>query len=487
MRAAERRVAVGRGSGTASGGKGRRPARLPRVGRTPGRHAKLALAVLCGIVVLVGTTGAEPLRRAVGAGTAERLAAWIAESLPEWTRLYRHLHANPELSLREERTAREVARFLRARGYDVETEIGGHGVIGVLRNGEGPTLLIRGDMDALPVTEATGLPFASEVRTRNEAGALVGTMHACGHDVHVTSLLGTASSLRALREDWRGTVVILAQPAEELGRGARMMIEDGLFDRIPAPDHGISLHVDDALASGHVGLVPGWAAANVDSVVITVFGRGGHGARPHRAIDPIVASAHLVTALQTIVSRRIEPGVPAVVTVGSIHGGSKSNVIPDEVVLELTVRSYEDAVRDQLLGGIEEIARATCLAFECPRPPRVEVRPDHTPAMYNDPALTAHARAVFEALLGPEAVERKQPTMGGEDFARYWRVGGFPTLQYRLGSVAPERIAESEAEGGEPLPSLHSSRYAPDERATLETGVRTLTHLALSLLGQGER
>ena len=414
-----------------------------------------------------------------------RVDEWVDDALPDLLETYRQLHANPELSLHEEETAARVADSLRRAGYAVETGIGGHGVVGVLRNGEEPTLLVRGDMDALPITEATGLDYASRVRTKNDKGQDVGTMHACGHDVHVTNLLGTAGLLAELRDAWRGSVVVLAQPAEELGRGALMMIEDGLFERIPPPDHGLALHVAGELPAGRIGFVSGWAAANVDTLEITLHGRGGHGARPHQTVDPIVAGAYLVTQLQTIVSRRIDPARSAVVTVGSFHAGTKSNVIPDEATLELTVRSYEDEVRERLIESITRMANETCVLFECPRPPTIWIKPEHTPALYNDPELTARAVDELRALVGEENVQPISATMTGEDFARYSRRGGFPTFLYRLGSVEPARWQASQA-GGEPLPGLHSSRYAPDIEPTLRLGLRSMGRLSLSLLGSGD-
>lgn len=442
----------------------------------------LIAAVLMVSLLATSTLAAEAGRREVEPDDQARIDAWVDRELPDLLEIYRHLHAHPELSLEEEKTAALVAKTLRDAGYSVETGIGGHGVIGVLRNGEGPTLLIRADMDGLPVTEATGLPYASVVRTKNTDGAVVGTMHACGHDVHVTNLLGTARLLASMRQIWRGTLLILAQPAEEVGLGALMMIDDGLFDRIPRPDHGIALHVAGELPVGTIGYVSGWAAANVDWVKITIHGSGGHGARPHQTIDPIVTSAHLVMALQTIVSRRVDPLESAVVTVGSIHGGTKSNVIPDEVKLELTVRSYTDEVRQLLLASIEDMARETCNLFGCPRPPEVWIKPDYTPAMFNDPGLVAHGVSVFQSLLGEENVIEISATMTGEDFGRYSRHASFPTFLYRLGSVDSKRWRES-GEGGDPLPSLHSSRYVPEAESTLRTGLRSMSRLGLSLLG----
>jgi hippurate hydrolase len=410
-----------------------------------------------------------------------RVDGWVEQKLPELLKVYRHLHENPELSLEEAKTSALVAKALAKAGYSVETGIGGFGVIGILRNGRGPTLLIRGDMDGLPVVEATGLPYASVVRTKNAEGADVGVMHACGHDVHVTNLLGTARLLAELVDTWRGTLVILAQPAEELGLGALHMIEDGLFDRIPRPDHAIALHVAAGLPAGSIGFVSGWAAANVDWVRITMHGRGGHGARPHETVDPIVMSAHFVTALQSIVSRQIDPSKPAVVTVGSIHGGAKSNVIPDQVKLELTVRSYSDEVREQLLRSIARMAQESCDLFDCPTPPEVWIKPDYTPAMWNDPDLVARGVDVFRSMLGAENVREISATMTGEDFGRYARAGDFPSFLYRLGSVS--RASWDKSRGGGPsLPSIHSSLFAPDAEETLRTGLRSMARLALDLL-----
>jgi len=293
--------------------------------------------------------------------------------------------------------------------------------------------------------------------------------------------------LAALRDAWSGSLVLLAQPAEELGKGARMLIEDDLFEKIPRPDYAIALHVEGELPAGSIGWISGWAAANVDSVDITIYGRGGHGARPHSTVDPIVTAAHLVTALQTLVSRRVNPVDPAVVTVGSIHGGAKHNVIPDEVKLQLTVRSYSDEVRKLLLDGIRQLARDTCQTFGCPKPPDVEIKDEYTPAMYNDPALTRRAVEVFEAFLGEERVGEMVAAMGGEDFGRYHRSQGFPAFMFRLGVVKQSSWKQSQEPGGEPLPSLHSSRFAPDPEPSLETGVRALSRLALSLLGRPAR
>ncbi|MHC4065654.1 MAG: M20 metallopeptidase family protein, partial [Planctomycetota bacterium] len=370
-------------------------------------------------------------------------------------------------------------------GYSVTTGVGGTGVVGVLANGSGPTILVRGDMDALPVTEETGLEYASKVKVDRPEGGRVGVMHACGHDVHTTALIGTAKLLSTMREQWRGTLVMIAQPAEEIGRGAQMMIQDGLFTRFPRPDLCISLHVTHKLPVGQIGYTPGWAAANVDSVDITIFGRGGHGARPNATVDPVVAAAHVVTNLQTLVSRRVDPVEPAVVTVGSIHGGSKHNIIPNEVKLQLTVRSYTDQVRSQLLEGIRQIATDICRAHGCPQPPHVAVRDEFTPAAYNDPALTFAAADSLKQVFGEENVLEQPAEMGGEDFGRYAAHLKVPGLQIKVGSISREAYQASQQPDGPPLPSLHSSKYAPVAEPTLRGGVRAMAMLALSLLAPG--
>ncbi len=431
----------------------------------------------------VPAAGTEPAVQVVYRADLDgAVRAAIDRDLPEWRRRYETLHASPELSLAEERTAAAVASELERAGYRVTTGVGGTGVVGVLANGAGPIVLVRGDMDALPVREETGLPYASTATATVPDGTTTGVMHACGHDVHTTTLVATSALLSELRAHWSGTVVAVAQPAEELGRGAALMLRDGLFTRFPKPDACVALHVSSDLAAGTVGFTPGFFLANVDSVDVTIYGTGGHGARPHATVDPIVTAAHLVTALQTLVSRRVDPIDSAVVTVGSIHGGTKHNVIPDQVTMQLTVRSFTDDVRRTLLDGIRQMATDVCAAFRCPRPPLVAVKDEHTPAAYNDPALTAAAVEVFRSAFGADAVVAMRPEMGGEDFGRYAPAAGVPGFMFRLGSVAPETIAASRRPGGAPLPSLHSSRYAPAATPTLATGARALTHLVLGLL-----
>ncbi|MCB9553188.1 MAG: amidohydrolase [Myxococcales bacterium] len=404
--------------------------------------------------------------------------------LPALEAFYRDLHRHPELSGEETRTAAAFADRLEALGYHVTRGVGGTGLVGWLRTGDGPIVLLRADMDALPITEATGLPYASEVTVTRD-GTPTGVMHACGHDIHLASALGAATLLAALRDRWRGTVIVIAQPAEEIGAGARAMIRDGLFERFPIPDAIFALHTIEDMPAGRVALEPGWVFATVDSVDITVHGKGGHGARPHQTADPIVAAAAIVTALQTLVSRRVEPGEPAVVTVGAFHAGTKHNVIPDEATLKLTVRSYSEATRRTLIDGIEAIARHTCAAHACVKAPTVTIKDDPTPAAYNHPGLTAGATAVLGALLGPDDVRPGAASTGGEDFARYSRATGRPALMLRLGVSPPDAFAPDGTPKRE-LPGLHSPRFAPIPGPSIHTGARALAALALAVLAPAD-
>lgn len=407
----------------------------------------------------------------------------VASELESLVALYKHLHANPELSYQEARTADRLARELRDLGFEVTEKVGGHGIVGVLRNGKGPTVLVRTDMDALPVTERTGLPYASKVRARDRAGNEVGVMHACGHDAHMVCWLGAARVLAKLKDRWQGTLVFIGQPAEEVGAGARMMLEDGLFKRFPKPDYGLALHCDYRRPHGHVSFTEGLALANVDSVDVVVRGKGGHGAMPHTTVDPVVIAARIVLDLQTLVSREVAPGDPAVVTVGSIHGGSKHNIIPNDVQLQLTVRSTKDSVRKHLLDGIARIAKAAAAAANAPEP-SVTVDPaEFTPALHNDPGLTRKTVAIFREVLGADKVHERPPIMGGEDFARYGRAG-VPIFLWFLGTQPPERIAEAAKEGGRPVPSLHSDQFYPVPEPSIRTGVLTLSMGVLNLTGK---
>ena len=406
----------------------------------------------------------------------------LEAAYPDLEALYLDLHKNPELSLHEEKTSAKLAERFRALGYEVTDHVGGFGVVAVMRNGRGPTVLLRADMDALPVAERTGLPYASQVTAKDASGAAVPVMHACGHDIHMTSLVGAATLLAKARSRWKGTLVLVGQPAEELGGGASAMIGDRFLERFPRPDFAIAFHDDPRMPAGEVGFTPGFVFANVDSVDITVFGRGGHGARPEAAVDPIVIAARIVTALQTIVSREISPFDSAVVTVGSIHGGTKHNIIPDEVRMQLTVRSYKPEVRARLLAAIERIAKAEAAAGAAPREPEVRLS-DSGAATYNDPTLTRRVANALTAGLGAPLVREMPPIMAGEDFGEFGRAARCPSLIFWVGMTAPEKLA---AVGGDVnrVPALHSSEFAPDRAPTIKTGVSAMTLAALEVLGK---
>jgi len=399
------------------------------------------------------------------------MEALLQKEYPRLEALYRHLHSHPELSGKEDKTSAKVAAELEESGLEVSRGVGGTGVVAILPNGKGPTVLIRSDMDALPLTERTGLPYASR-----EAGVT----HACGHDIHMTCMVGTARLLKQKMNDWKGTTVFVAQPAEEKGQGAQAMIEAGLFTHFPRPDYALALHVDSQLATGTIGYVSGYAFANVDSVDVVIHGRGGHGAYPHLAVDPIVIAAEVVGALQTIVSRELNPHETTVVTVGSIHGGTKHNIIPDQVKMELTVRSYTEGARSQLLAAIQRITTAVARAHQAPQDPEIEVT-ESIPSTYNDPQLTRRLVEVFRKNFTDAHVIEKDPEMGGEDFGLFGRAG-IPAFLFRVGSIDPRRFQESRRPGGKPLPSLHSAEYLPDFQATITLGVRAMTVAALDLL-----
>ncbi|HEY7314022.1 MAG TPA: amidohydrolase [Gemmataceae bacterium] len=446
-------------------------------------HRLLTMVVVsCAVLAAADQSGAGDNKDA----TAERTRAVrprVDAELASLVVLYKHLHSHPELSLREAQTSARLAKELREAGFEVTEKVGGYGVVGVLKNGDGPTVMIRTDMDALPVIEQTGLPYASKVRTRDKNENEVGVMHACGHDMHMTCWTGTARLLAGMKDRWKGTLVMIGQPAEEIGAGARMMLEAGLFKKFPRPDYALALHCAADLEHGTVAYTEGLAMANVDSVDIIVHGKGGHGAAPHTTIDPIVLAARIVLDLQTLVSRETNPVDPAVVTVGSIHGGSKHNIIPNDVHLQLTVRSTKDSVRQHLLDGIKRIAEAAAKGANAPMPD-VKIRPNEfTPALMNDPALTRKTVGLFKDVLGAEKVTPRPPMMGGEDFSRYGR-DRVPICLFWLGTLAPERVAESRREDGKPLPSLHSDRFAPVPEPAIKTGVLAMSLAVLNLMGK---
>ena len=417
----------------------------------------------------------------------------VDQELPSLESTYKSLHAAPELSHHEDKTSALLAQQLRSFGYDVTEHVGkypnpqwqGHGVVAVMKNGEGPTVLVRADMDALPVEEQTGLPYASHVRTKNDAGVDVGVMHACGHDIHVTSLIGTARLLAAMKDQWHGTLVLIGQPSEETIDGAKSMLADGLYSRIPKPDFALALHDSSELETGKIGYTPGYALASSTSVDVTIRGRGAHGSRPEVSKDPIVLAAEFILAIQTIVSRENSPFDPAVVTVGSIHGGTKYNIIPDDVHLQLTIRTYKEEVRQHILASLDRIAKGIALAGGVPedRAPIVKVsETEVTPAMYNDPALTEREVAALKRGLGAGSVEEKPPVMGSEDFGQFGLEGHkIPTFMFTVGAIDADRIVKSQ-QTGVPLPSLHSALFWPVPDTTIRTGVKAMTLAVLELM-----
>jgi len=416
--------------------------------------------------------------------TRELIRGKLEAETPGLVALYEHLHANPELSRQEEKTAARVAEELRRAGYEVTTGVGKHGVVGVLRNGSGPTVLVRSDLDALPVKEQTGLPYASRVMVKDSSGVEVPVMHACGHDIHMTCLVGVARLLGQIKNRWQGTLVLIGQPAEEVGSGARAMLEDGLFTRFPKPDVCLALHDKADLPAGMVGYSPGYALAAVDSVDITVRGVGGHGAWPQTTKDPVVLAAQIVLALQTIVSREIEPGQAAVVTVGSIQGGTKRNIIPDEAKLQLTVRSYTDEVRQKTLEAIKRIARGQALSAGVPedRLPIVTVTKESTPSTFNDPQVAEKLAEAFRLWLGKSRVQLTKPVMGGEDFSEFGRTADkVPICIFWVGGLKRELYDEA-LRSGTSLPSLHSPFWAPEVKPTLQTGITAMTAAVLACL-----
>ena len=413
--------------------------------------------------------------------------------LPSLLAIYKDIHSHPELSGHEERTSALIARELRAAGCQVTEHLGkyqnskfkAYGVVGVMKNGDGPTVLVRTDMDALPVQEETGLPYASNVVTKNDDGKDVHVMHACGHDAHMSAFIGVARALEKVKDQWHGTILFVAQPAEETGNGARALLNAGLYEQFGKPDFALGFHDKADMQTGHIGVTEGYTYANVDSVNVTVRGVGGHGAYPHKTKDPIVLAAEMINAWQTIVSRENNPLDPIVVTVGSIHGGTKHNIIPDEVKMQLTVRTYKADVRERVLAAIDQIAKGIAAAGEVPpeRAPIVDVLKDQfTPAAYNNPELTKRLVAVWKKSFGNENVEIVDPTMGGEDFSEYSLPDhSIPAVDFHIGAVDPEKVADSK-KNGTSLPSLHSSKFAPVPEPTIRIGIIGMTSAVLELM-----
>ena len=422
--------------------------------------------------------------------TVEKTAV---SELPSLLAIYKDLHSHPELSWHEEKTSAFVAKELRATGCEVTANFGkydnpnlkSYGVIGIMKNGTGPTVLVRTDMDALPVHEETGLPYASNVVTKNDEGKDVPVGHMCGHDAHMSAFIGTARALQRLKDQWAGTIMFVAQPAEETGNGARSLLKGGLYNRFGKPDFALGFHDKADLQTGHIGITPGYTSANVDSVDVTVRGVGGHGGYPHKTKDPVVLAAEMINAWQTIASRENNPLDPIVVTVGSIHGGTKHNIIPDEVKMQLTVRTYKSDVRDRVLKAIDEIAKGIANAGGVPvdRAPIVNaLNNQFTPATYNNPDLTKRLVAVWKNVLGADNVEIVDPTMGGDDFSEYSLPDhSIPAVDFHIGAVDPEKIVQFKKEGKE-LPSLHSSKFAPVPEPTIRVGIIGMTSAVLELM-----
>ncbi|WP_332874227.1 amidohydrolase [Bowmanella yangjiangensis] len=408
----------------------------------------------------------------------------INKDLPSLMKVYKDLHQHPELSGQEVNTAAKLAKEARKLGFDVTEKVGGTGVVALMKNGPGPVVMIRADMDGLPVIEQTGLDFASKVIATTEEGMETGVMHACGHDTHMTGWLGAARQLAARKNEWSGTLMMILQPAEERGRGARDMLNDGLFKRFPKPDYALAFHNSSAAPAGEIGYTAGYTLANVDSINIVVHGVGGHGAYPQSTKDPIVLASRIVSTLQTLVSRELDPQDPAVVTVGSFQAGSKHNIISDKATLLLTVRSYSDATRQQIIDGITRIAKGEAIAAGIPEDlmPEVTYKKEYTPSTWNDPDFTRQMAGVFAEHFGADRVKEGKPSMAGEDFGRYYRAdNSIKSMIFWVGGV-PQNIWDDAQKNGSKLPSLHSPFWAPQADKVVATGAEALTLATLKLL-----
>ena len=431
-------------------------------------------------------TGVAALALAMPA-TAQTLGGEVEKQMPSLMAIYKDLHANPELSFMEVRSAGILAAEARKLGFKVTEKVGGTGIVAVMENGPGPVVLVRADMDGLPVIEQTGLPGASKIRVTTKEGVETGVMHACGHDTHMTAWVGVARLMAANKAKWSGTLVMIGQPAEERGAGARMMLADGLYTRFPKPQYALAFHDAAQFPAGKIGYTPGYALANVDSVDITVKGVGGHGAYPQTTKDPIVLASRIVGALQTLVSREISPLDSAVVTVGSFHAGAKHNIISDEAKLQLTVRSYSDEVRDHLLDGIARIAKGEAIAAGMPddKMPVVSVdKNEYTPATFNTPEFTEEMAAYLKTSFGNDRVVQMSPVMGGEDFSRFGREDkSIKSLIVWVGGV-PQAEYDAAKKEGRTLPSLHSPFWAPDAPAVISTATEALTAMTMKLMAK---
>ncbi|MEM8895394.1 MAG: amidohydrolase [Bacteroidota bacterium] len=406
-----------------------------------------------------------------------KVSSWVEDDIPYLVDFYQQRHMNPEISLQEEETSKALAAELRKVGFEVTEGVGGYGIVGMMKNGDGPTILYRTDMDALPMYEKTGLSYASNVSIKHN-NSETGVMHSCGHDMHMTTWVGTARAMANNKDDWKGTLMMIGQPAEEIGAGARMMLEAGLYEKFGAPDFGIGHHCSPALEAGKIGLISGYTLANAESIEIDVFGVGGHGAVPNMTIDPVVLASSIIMDLQTIVSRNVNPLDDAVVTVGAIKGGTVGNIIPDQVTLKLTVRTFKEEVRQLVHQRIREICKGNAVAAGLPETqwPEVRIPEEFTPSNYNDPALTKVLITSAEETIGSQNVIATDPIMGAEDFAMYGRTQhDVPTAMFWLGTVTNEKLNSPD------LPGLHSPFYYPESEPTIRTGVTVTTNMLLDL------
>ena len=430
-------------------------------------------------VLLLGFLTAFSLFLSSASAQASSGSKEVEAVYPEAHALYLDLHQNPELSGHETQTAAKLAGRLRGLGYELTEHVGSTGIVAILKNGAGPTVMLRTELDALPVEEKTGLPYASKVRAKDDAGHDVPVAHACGHDLHMAALVGTAAIMAHSKNTWHGTLMLIGQPAEETISGAKAMIADGLFQRFPNPDVGVAMHVDNLLPAGQAGITSGIYNTNADSLRITIYGKGGHGSAPHTTIDPIVIAARTILTLQTITSRELKPGEMAVITVGYIQAGTKNNIIPDHAELGLTVRTFQPEIRKQILAAIARITKAEAEAGGAPREPLIE-HYESTDSVYNDPALAQRLRAPLEAALGKTNVITTEPITPSEDYA-FFVEQGVPSLYFSLGGADPEKFAQAKATGVM-LPSNHSPLFAPDADPALHTGIAAEVAVLRNLL-----
>ncbi|MDX2442812.1 MAG: amidohydrolase [Bacteroidales bacterium] len=416
----------------------------------------------------------------------EDIKQFVSSQLNDLEKLYIDLHQNPELSFHEFETSKKMGSILEHLGFEVTRNFGGNSLVGVLSNGDGPVIMIRTDMDALPIAEKTNLAYASNITFQTEKGKKIGVMHACGHDIHMSVWAGTASVLTKFKKSWSGTLIMIAQQAEEMSGGANAMINEGLFEKFPTPDYALALHVDPELEAGEIGYCSGPAFAGVSSVDIQIYGEGGHGALPHKTIDPVVLASRTILDIQTIVSREISPLDPAVITVGSIHGGTKHNIIPDQVDLQLTLRFYKDTIYEQMLKSLNRITAGIAESAGLPEEkyPKVIVSNEYTPPVINDPQLTSMVTGYFKEAIGEENVVATDPLMAGEDFGKYGRTDeNIPIMMFMLGTVSHENKID-QAKNGTSLPSLHSPYFAPDYIKSIDTGILGMSSSMIKLFNK---